>query len=165
MEPFKFDFELIKKKEIFLKNYNLHDIASSIGDKMLTSMGFELEEFGKDERYRAVWEAGKDKPDRIVLKDGRTLFLLDWKGKASEKFIMNQRAYLSYLKYSEKMDLPCWVIFFIIDREKELIEDIKCVELNNAKITKEYREWNGNKVVEFSSDSLVSLEDFLRKQR
>ena len=157
------DFEPIKTREIFLKNYALHDIASKIGDELLKTRGFEVREFGMDRRYERVWEAGEDKPDRIVLRGGKPVCLIDWKGKSSHKYILNQRAYDSYRKVSKRSCIPCWVIFFIIRREEGRIDDVKCVEVNSAKVTKIYKEWNGNAVVQFSQDSLFSLSAFFAR--
>jgi hypothetical protein len=158
----KLDFEVIKTTEIFEKNYTLHDIASEIGDKVITTSGFIVKEFGKNRRYERVWEAGEDKPDRIIFKDNKPIFLLDWKAKTRYNYIMNERAYNSYMDASRKLGIPCWVIFFVINIREKKVEDIRCIELNKAKVIERYKEWDGNIVIRFCEDELISFADFIK---
>jgi hypothetical protein len=99
------NFQPHKSKEEFRKNYKLHDLAEQFGKNLLIQWGIKFDIFGKDRRYEKVWEGGKDKPDLIISYKGKEA-LLDWKGKHNAKWIMNERAYQSYLAWKNKMNMP-----------------------------------------------------------
>jgi hypothetical protein len=103
------DFNPIKSKRKFLENYKLSDRAAQMGDEMLQKNGFTPVLLGEDRRNERVWEAGKDKPDRKILKDGREIALVDWKGKSKDYWMINERAYNGYLEWSKKLKLPVYV--------------------------------------------------------
>ncbi len=94
----KLGFAVIKNKETFLENSELSDRAAKIGDAILRENGLEPIPFGEDRRNERVWEAGRDKPDRKILKKGEEIALLDWKGKTKDYWMINERAYNSYRK-------------------------------------------------------------------
>lgn len=99
--------------------------------------------FGQDRRNETVWEAGKDKPDRKILRDGREIALLDWKGKKKDYWIMNERAYQGYLEWGRKLKLPVYVAIWSFENNYG-----KFVNLPAGTATK--RQWDQNVVVEFS---------------
>jgi hypothetical protein len=144
------DFQPHKSTEEFRKNYRLHDVAESCGKSLLIQWGIKFDLFGKDRRYEKVWEKGKDKPDLIISYKGKEA-LLDWKGKHTSKWIMNERAYQSYLAWKNKMNMPVFVAFFLLD-EKENITDyrVAVIGAHTPKQSKE-KEWDKNKTVEFDN--------------
>lgn len=144
------DFQPHKSTEEFRKNYRLHDVAESYGKSLLIQWGIKFDLFGKDRRYEKVWEKGKDKPDLIISYKGKEA-LLDWKGKHTSKWIMNERAYQSYLAWKNKMNMPVFVAFFLLD-EKENITDyrVAVIGAHTPKQSKE-KEWDKNKTVEFDN--------------
>src|SRR6266568_6888370 len=81
----KLEFDPIKSKRRFLENYELSDRAAQMGDDMLRKSGFDSVPFGEDRRNERVWEMGKDKPDRRILKNGREIALVDWKDRKSTR--------------------------------------------------------------------------------
>lgn len=142
------DFRPHKSREEFRKNYKLHDLAEQFGKNLLIQWGLKFEIFGKDRRYEKVWEGGKDKPDLIISYKGKEA-LLDWKGKRSPRWIMNERAYQSYLAWKNKMNMPVFVAFFLLDEKENLIETrIAVVGVNTTKQSQS-KEWDKNKTVEF----------------
>lgn len=152
------DFSVQKTEEAFRRNYSLHDIAEHYGKKLLRSRGFTTKDFGIDMREKDVWEAGENTPDVKVYKGETFLTYLDWKGKTSEEYlgVMNERSYKSYLHYS-----PCWVLWFLINKKKEKIEEIRCAHIGKAEVEEKWREWNGNTVVKISGNDLLSFSGFL----
>jgi hypothetical protein len=109
-EPLKkLEFNPVKSKQKFLENYELSDRAAQMGDEMLRKNGFDPVPFGEDRRNERVWEAGKDKPDRKILKNNREIALVDWKGKSREYWMINERAYNGYLEWGSKLNLPVYV--------------------------------------------------------
>ena len=144
------DFQPHKSTEEFRKNYRLHDVAESCGKSLLIQWGIKFDLFGKDRRYEKVWEKGKDKPDLIISYKGKEA-LLDWKGKHTSKWIMNERAYQSYLAWKNKMNMPVFVAFFLLD-EKENITNyrVAVIGAHTPKQSKE-KEWDKNKTVEFDN--------------
>ena len=144
------DFQPHKSTEEFRKNYRLHDIAELCGKSLLIQWGIKFDLFGKDRRYEKVWEKGKDKPDLIISYKGKEA-LLDWKGKHTSKWIMNERAYQSYLAWKNKVNMPVFVVFFLFD-EKENIADyrVAVIGVHAPKESKE-KEWDKNKTVEFDN--------------
>lgn len=142
------NFQPHKSREEFRKNYKLHDLAEQFGKNLLIQWGFKFEIFGKDRRYEKVWEGGKDKPDLIISYKGKEA-LLDWKGKHSPRWIMNERAYQSYLAWKNKMNMPVFIAFFLLDDKENLIETrIAVVGVNTTKQSQS-NEWDKNKTVEF----------------
>jgi len=142
------DFQPHKSREEFRKNYKLHDLAEQFGKNLLIQWGFKFEIFGKDRRYEKVWEGGKDKPDLIISYKGKEA-LLDWKGKHSPRWIMNERAYQSYLAWKNKMNMPVFIAFFLLDDKENLIETrIAVVGVNTTKQSQS-KEWDKNKTIEF----------------
>ncbi len=76
------DFRVIKDEKKFLANYDLSDLAAAMGDTLLRSSGLEPVPLGEDRRNERVWEAGEDKPDRRIRKNGREIALLIGKERA-----------------------------------------------------------------------------------
>jgi len=155
------DIDVIKTEEIFQSNYRLHDIACEIGDMLLEKNDFQVREYGEDRRKESVWEAGEDIPDRLVYKGSKPLFLLDYKAKRKEFYVINKRAYKAYLKCSKQVNLSAWVMFVILDIDSKSISNLKLSNLNTSKIINEQRMWNGNVTVEILPEDLLSLEQFL----
>lgn len=142
------DFKPHKSTEEFRNNYKLHDLAEECGKNLLVQWCVRFDIFGKDRRYEKVWEGGRDKPDLIISYKGKEA-LLDWKGKHSPKWLMNERAYLAYLDWKNKMNMPVFVAFFLFD-EKEILKDtrVAVIGLHTPKLSSE-KEWDKNKTVEF----------------
>jgi len=153
------DFQPHKSTEEFKKNYKLHDIAEVCGKNLLIQWGFKFEIFGKDRRYEKVWEGGKDMPDLIISYRGKEA-LLDWKGKHSPRWIMNERAYQSYLAWKNKMNMPVFVAFFLLDEEENLLETRVAVIGVNTTKQSQSKEWDKNKTVEFED----SLPEFTKAE-
>ena len=147
------DFPVKKTKNGFLRNYSISDSAAEKGDQLLRSNGLEPLPFGEDRRYEKVWEAGKDKPDRIVRKDGRDIALLDWKGKKKDDWMINERAYNSYLEWSAKLGLPVYVAIW-----SEESNDGKFIKLPAETITKK-KMWDLNTVVVFDTSEMKSWKE------
>ena len=145
------DFQPHKSKEEFRKNYKLHDLAESYGKNLLIQWGIEFSEFGKDRRYEKVWEKGKDKPDLIISYKGKEA-LLDWKGKHSAKWLMNERAYNAYLEWKSKMNMPVFVSFFQFDEKDNLIENRFAVLGTHVPDKVNIKAWDGNVAVEFNNN-------------
>lgn len=142
------NFRPHKSKEEFRKNYKLHDAAEECGKNLLIQWGIRFELFGKDRRYEKVWEGGKDKPDLIISYKGKEA-LLDWKGKHSSRWIMNERAYQSYLEWKNKKKMPVFIGFFLFDEKEKLLENRLAVVGFHIPIPSSKKEWDKNKTVEF----------------
>ena len=145
------DFKPHKSTEEFRANYKLHDMAEVCGKNLLIQWGIKFDLFGKDRRYEKVWENGKDQPDLIISYKGKEA-LLDWKGKHTSKWIMNERAYQSYLAWKNKMNMPVFVAFFLFGEKEYLLENrVAAIGFHKPKQSKE-KEWDKNKTVEFEND-------------
>jgi len=142
------DFQVIKDENKFLDNYDLSDRAAAIGDALLRKNGLEPIPYGEDRRHEHVWEAGKDKPDRKILKGGREIALLDWKGKSKDYWMVNERAYNGYLEWSEKLRLPVYVAIWSFETKTG-----KFIKLPAGKISKG-TEWDRNAVVIFDAKEM-----------
>ena len=114
-----------------------------MGDEMLRKNAFTPISFGEDRRNELVWEVGKDKPDRKILKDGREIALVDWKGKSKDYWMINERAYNGYLEWSIKLKLPVYVAIWSFQSHLG-----KFVRLPTGKVSKN-TEWDRNAVVIF----------------
>jgi len=154
MEPL--DFKVVKSKETFLKNYELHDWAIATAKPILESWGFQFKLFGEDRRFQEEWEKGRDKPDDFILSKGKKIALVDWKGKNKKFFGMNKRAYDSYLKWSEELELPIFCVIVIKPGE------IKVAELPQDIISSK-REYDANITVKFKEENLMDLENFKKR--
>ncbi len=137
------DFKVIKDENKFLENYDLSDRAAAIGDALLRKNGLEPIPFGEDRRHERVWEAGKDKPDRKILKKGREIALVDWKGKSKDYWMMNERAYNGYLEWGIKLTLPVYVAIWSFQTEQGRFVKLPLVGLSRTK------QWDKNVVVVF----------------
>jgi len=140
------DFRPYKSKEKFRANYHLHDLAETVGKNLLTQWGIDFKPFGEDNRFTRVWEKGDDKPDMIISHQGKDAFL-DWKGKHSEKWLMNKRAAVSYKHWGEKFSIPVFICYVIFNNEN-ILQDVRFVNLavhqyQNA----QEKAWDKNEVV------------------
>ncbi len=146
------DFNPKKTTQAFRNNYKLHDLAESHGKNLLVQFGFDFKSFGEDRRYEKVWEKGEDKPDTLIDYNGKTL-LLDWKGKHKSKWIVNERAILSYKKWSAELNLPIMIAFFVFsaDNTKLIDRRFAVINLHQYRLQTK-REWDKNKTVRFSDD-------------
>ena len=153
------DFKPHKTTEEFRNNYKLHDLAEECGKNLLVQWGIKFDLFGKDRRYEKVWERGKDKPDLIISYKGKE-GLLDWKGKHTSRWIMNERAYQSYLDWKNKMNMLVFIAFFLFDEKEILINNhLAVIGIHQSKISST-KEWDKNKTVEFDN----SLPTFTKSE-
>lgn len=153
----KLDFKPHKSKDDFRKNYKLHDLAENHGKNLLTQWGIDFEEFGKDKRFEKLWEKGEDKPD-LIIKIGEQKFLLDWKSKHKSKWILNKRAYDSYINWSNKFSTKVIIAFFVFDENNKLSER-KFAVINKHPIKENIeKQWDKNSTIEFSDE----LPDFTK---
>ena len=81
---------------------------------------------------------------------------MDWKGKNKKFFGMNKRAYDSYLKWSEELELPIFCVIVIKPGE------IKVAELPQDIISSK-REYDANITVKFKEENLMDLENFKKR--
>ncbi|MBK8944478.1 MAG: hypothetical protein IPM32_04315 [Ignavibacteriae bacterium] len=145
------NFQPAKSKDDFRKNYKLHDLAEYHGKNLLTQWGIDFDDFGKDRRYEKVWEKGEDKPDVIAQLNDKK-FLIEWKSKSSNLFLVNKRAIESYTSWSVKLNLDVIICFFVFD-EKKFLKDKRF-----AKIFFHYFEiienkaWDKNIVANFTDE-------------
>jgi len=144
------DFQPHKSNEEFRRNYKLHDLAEECGKNLLIQWGIKFDLFGKDRRYEKVWENGKDKPDLLISYKGKDA-LLDWKGKHTQKWIMNERAYKAYLDWKNKMNMPVFIAFFLFDEKDNLIENRVAVTGVHKPKKLSTKEWDRNKTVDFEN--------------
>ncbi len=153
------DFKVIKTEKQFLSNYSLHDIAKNNGEKIIEGLHYKINDFGEDRRYEQVWEAGEDKPDGIITdENGKNKCLIDWKGKKSEKFRVNKRAYNSYVKIAEETKLPVVIASAKIDNSE--INSFKFIVLPDTNvIERENVEWDGNRTVIFKGEKIRDFSE------
>jgi len=149
----KLDFDPVKSKRRFLENYELSDRAAQMGDDMLRKRRFDPVPFGEDRRNERVWEMGKDKPDRRILKNGREIALVDWKGKSKDYWMINERAYNGYLEWSNKLKLPVYVAIWSFQSDQG-----KFIKLPARTVSKK-KEWDLNPVVIFDPKSMKPWRD------
>jgi len=145
-------FDPLKSEEKFLENYRLSDRAAEMGDEMLRKNGFDSVPFGEDRRNERVWEVGEDRPDRKVLRDGREIALVDWKGKSKDYWMINERAYNGYLKWSNKLGLPVYVAIWSFQ-----INLGKFIKLPAGTLMKG-TEWDKNSVIKFDLKDMKPWE-------
>lgn len=154
----KLNFTPAKSKEDFRKNYELHDLAEYHGKNLLTQWGIDFKNFGEDKRYEKVWESGADKPDVVITEHDKTAFI-DWKAKQSSKYLINERAYNSYLGWSEKQNIPVIIVFFMFDDQRNLTGK-KAARLGiHTCVKSKQKQWDKNTTVEFTDE----LPDFTRQ--
>lgn len=145
------DFRPHKSKSDFRKNYKLHDLAEQHGKNLLTQWGVRFKSFGEDRRYQKLWEKGKDKPDQIITINNKQI-LLDWKSKHKPYWILNKRAYDSYLKWGRQLSQKIIIAFFVFDDDNMLRERrFALIGYHNCK-TSEKKQWDKNETVEFKDD-------------
>lgn len=145
------DFRPAKSKEEFRNNYKLHDLAERIGKNLLVQWGIEFKEFGEDKRYEKLWEKGEDKPD-VIIKYKNDFALLDWKGKSTKTFIVNERAANAYLKWQKKLEVPVIIVFLVFDEDRNLIDRrvafLEAHKFNSSRL----EQWDKNRTVEFDEE-------------
>jgi len=124
-----------------------------MGDEMLRKNGFDPVPFGEDRRNERVWEMGKDKSDRKILKNGREIALVDWKGKSKDYWMINERAYRGYLEWSQKLKLPIYVAIWSFQSGQG-----KFIKLPAGTVSKQ-TEWDRNPVVIFEPKDMKSWKD------
>ena len=140
-----------KSKRQFLENYELSDRAAQMGDEMLRTNGFHPVPFGEDRRSERVWEMGKDKPDCKILKDGREIALVDWKGNSKDYWMINERAYNGYFEWSSKLKLPVYVWSFLSGQGK-------FIKLPAGTVSRK-TEWDQNSVVVFDPNGMKAWKE------
>ncbi len=136
-----------------MENYELSDRAAKMGDELLRANGFDPVPFGEDRRNERVWEVGKDKPDRKIVKDGREIALLDWKGKGKDYWMINLRAYNGYLAWSIKFRLPIYVAIWSFESDQG-----KFIRLPAGTLSKR-TEWDRNAIVKFDPKDMKPWSD------
>ncbi len=149
----KLDFQVIKDNQKFQENYKLSDKAAAMGDKLLREHGLEVVPFGEDRRNERVWEAGKDRPDRRILKNGKEIALLDWKGKSKDYWMINERAYNGYLEWGVKLHLPVYVAIWSFGSNQG-----KFIRLPAGRVSKK-TEWDKNAVVVFDPKDMKPWDE------
>lgn len=110
------DFEPIKSTEHFLSNYGKHDLADSLFSFLVGIEGFNLADFGDDQRTERIWESGEDKPDKLISLGAKHLALIDIKGHIDITWMVNLRAYESYIRWGQILQLPVYVVWLSLNR-------------------------------------------------
>ncbi|MEW6654705.1 MAG: hypothetical protein AB1394_14730, partial [Bacteroidota bacterium] len=144
----RLDFRPAKSKEEFRSNYKLHDLSEHVGKNLLVQWGIEFKPFGEDMRYEKLWEKGEDKPDIILTSKGKSA-LLDWKGKRTKAFLVNERAIKSYERWQHKLRIPIIIAFLIFNEQNKLIERRFAFLGKHKYVVSERRQWDLNKTIEF----------------
>jgi hypothetical protein len=126
-----------------------------MGDDMLRKNGFDPIPFGEDRRTERVWEVGKDKPDRKIVKAGREIALLDWKGKSKDYWMINQRAYNAYLEWGAKLRLPVYVAIWSFQSKIGRFVRLRSGMVSTA------TEWDRNAVVIFDLKDMRPWSDLV----
>ena len=140
------NFKPYKSKEKFRSNYKLHDLAEAAGKNLLVHWGIDFKPFGEDNRFTRVWEKGEDKPDIIISYQGKEAFL-DWKGKHSEKWLMNKRAAIAYQHWADKFSIPIFICYVIFNNEN-FMQEVRFVNLAFHKYNdSKEKAWDKNEVV------------------
>lgn len=142
------DFRPVKSKEEFRGNYKLHDLSEQVGKNLLVQWGVEFKSFGEDKRYQKLWEKGEDKPDVILSIKGKNA-LLDWKGKRTKTFLVNERAIKSYERWQYNLNMPVIIAFIIFDEHNKLVDRRFALLTKHKYVASESRQWDKNKTVEF----------------
>jgi hypothetical protein len=143
------DFSPAKSKKDFRNNYKLHDLSEQVGKNLLVQWGIDFKIFGEDKRYEKLWEKGEDKPDIILTYNGVSA-LLDWKGKHTRTFLVNERAINSYERWRNNLNMPAIIAFLIFDEQDKLIDRrFALLGTHEYKIS-ETRQWDKNLTVEFN---------------
>lgn len=145
------DFLPEKSQEAFKENYKLHDLAENIGQNLLIQWGFSFEAFGQDNRTQKLWENGEDKPD-IILQYNKKSALLDWKSKKSSKYLVNERAILSYERFIKEYNIPVIIAFFVFDESSKLIERRFALIPLHRYFTIPDLQWDKNKAIMFDCE-------------
>ncbi|MFZ1289298.1 MAG: hypothetical protein WAR79_04380 [Melioribacteraceae bacterium] len=145
------NFQPAKTKEDFRENYKLHDLAEYHGKNLLAQWGITFEEFGKDNRYKKVWEKGEDKPD-IIAEYNNLKFLIEWKSKTANFYLVNKRAVNSYKNWAVNLKLEAVICFFIFDKNNFLVDRrFALLSKHKFEIITE-KAWDKNDVVKFNDD-------------
>jgi len=117
------NFSLLKTKEQFLNNYNLHDKASSYIALKYLQNNFSLHPIGKDLRFRGVM-IQNEVPDYYVERiidiesiDKFNYFCLDIKSKSKVEYFgwINERAVHGYNKLSRSCKVSVYLIFILME--------------------------------------------------
>lgn len=147
----KLDFDPAKSEHEFKSNYRLHDLAELTGKDLLVQWNIRFKSFGEDRRHEKIWEQGQDKPDLIINYNGKSA-LLDWKGKHSKGWVVNQRAIKSYEEWQKELNMPVIICFFAFD-DMNMVKDRRFAIVNVHKyIESKNKQWDKNKTVEFIAD-------------
>lgn len=160
------DFRVKKTEEQFLNNYKLHDKAELLGNDILHKFGYQTIPFGEDRRHEIVWEAGRDKPDCFIIKRNdsqkRKICMLEWKAKRSDLFRINERAYISYARLTEKMELRLIIALAVFKNEN--LSTFKYFLLPDSDLIQSKRkEWDGNYTVVFNPKKAGEFRDIDKK--
>ena len=174
MDTFIFDYEVpevdvdlpVQKEEVFLiseevdedihkdadiiKEESVSSPKEEIGKNLLIQWGIGFKYFGEDKRYEKVWEKGKDKPDIIITYKGKSA-LVDWKAKRKPHWLVNKRAIDSYLCWSNNLQLPAIICFFVFDGSGSLKERRFAFLGKHNYIESEKKQWDKNITVEFDA--------------
>ncbi|MCF8259982.1 MAG: hypothetical protein K9J12_04355 [Melioribacteraceae bacterium] len=145
------DFKPAKSKTDFRQNYKLHDLAEWNGKNLLTQWGIKFADFGEDKRFHKVWEKGGDKPDTVLESNNKIAFI-DWKGKSKPFWIINKRAYKSYIQWSEKHNAPVFIAFFVFDERKKILEKRIGSLINHKTQLVEKKQWDKNDTIKFTEE-------------
>src|SRR3989441_11099531 len=92
-------------------------------------------------------------PDRKILKDGREIALVDWKGKSKDYWMINERAYNGYLGWSERLKLPVYVAIWSFQTGLG-----RFIKLPAGTVPKK-TEWDRNAVVVFDPKIMKAWND------
>ena len=145
------DFKPAKTKNDFRSNYKLHDLAESVGKNLLVQWNIKFRNFGEDRRFESTWEKGEDKPDAVITYNGKSV-LVDWKGKHSGNWIVNERAVKSYERWKEKLNLPVLICFFEFNESNSVIDRRFAILETHEYSENKKKQWDKNKTVEFGGE-------------
>lgn len=148
------DFQPIKTDVQFQRNYVKHDIALEFLKAYFRQRAFKVIDYGPDRRHERIW--GDDKPDILIWRNGYWLAFVDCKGHSGETWMLNKRAYETYLEYSRKYQIPiicAWVV----------LEDgfIFYDEIPFRKPINDFMPHDGNKVIK--TETVKHIDNLIKR--
>lgn len=150
--------EPIKTGEQFRDNYKKHDLARDIVLAYMKQRHIKVIDYGDDRREERVWEAGKDKPDAIIWHPELQLAFVDWKGHKDDKWMLNERAYDSYIRYSENYEIPIYCLWVILSSEK-----IYYAKLPFQNPQYDFMPHDGNNVVKANDEEVYHIDKLIKE--
>lgn len=145
-------------------SYLIQEIDNMVyehGKSMLREMGYQVEDFNKNDLHFLRRNNGFDNPDSVVKLDGKNMGFIFWKGVLGEAWEMEERIYNACYGIQRKLILPIYIVLGKVNIVEKRVLELRYLRFPGRRGIKEIRlTHNKDDIIVFDERWLNPFREF-----